>query len=349
MRPWSAAVDARFGPLAAWLAAHDPASHQALADLDPRVFPPDARRGKLWRRAEQDLNTLRQQVWLRTQKSGLQACSSLEVPTEIQRSGLLGHPVLHGRLFPALLFKGLLVQEQPFKSEARPNAPLPEQSHDRYYAELPEMPGDVDSAAAIALAEEPIHLLKGALERLRWALAQNPMPVWQGEGWFGPHCPAVSGRALSAAAAHGIPVNPALIADLSALSPWVKGIHYPDPVVASVLVAQGLRDQGQPHRALERMMASAPVSNWSVLGTAKVASFAGDRLSPRRREKLLVRLVQTQRWDGSWPATPWYLVPALHGGMTVFGSSAYNTAAALRALAELRPGPHPEAPPAAAQ
>lgn len=337
MHPWIAAVDTHLGPLAAWLASEQPSSHQALADADPRVFPPHARARMLWRKAETDLDGLRQGVWEVAQKSARDATYGQSPPVEIQRSGLVHRDVLRGQLFPALLHQGLLEAAHP----------LPAQAHDRYYAELPEMPGDLDSAAAIALASAPSPLLPGALERLAWGLAQNPMPVWQGEGWFGPHCHGVSGRALSAAARHGIPVNPSLLDALAALRPWVQGTHYPDPVVTSVLVAQGLRDQGRAHLGLERMMASATVSDWGPLAVAKVASFMGDRLSARRREQLLVRLIQTQRWDGSWPPSPWYLVPAMHGGMTPFGSVAINTAAALRALEALRPCPLRGGPPGA--
>ena len=308
----------------------------------------------LWRRAELGLDTLRLGLWEKTQKTAQLESIRQRPPVEIQRSERLSGATLHGRLFPGLLYSAL-----------NKRAKVPEQDHDRYYAELPEMPGDLDSAAAIALCQAPAPLLPGALERLRWGLAQTPMPVWQGpsarvrapsdsapwegQSWFGPHCPAVTGRALSAAALHALPVHPGLIEELLARPPWVRGVHYPDPVVASVLVAQGLRDQGRPHVGLERMMASASVSDWSPLATAKVASFMGKRLNPRRREQLLVRLVQTQRWDGSWPSSPWYLVPAMHGGMTPFGSVAMNTAAALRALEALRPCPLRGGPPEAAQ
>lgn len=339
MPPWIAAVDTHLGPLAAWLASKQPGSHQALADAEPRVFPPHARPAMLWRKAEQDLDTLRQGLWERTQKSARNATYGQSPPVEIQRSGLVSKDLLRGELFPALVHQSLTGGTEP----------LPAQAHDRYYAELAEMPGDLDSAAAIALARAPFPLLPGALKRLRWGLAQNPMPVWQGEGWFGPHCPAVSGRALSAAAQHDIAVNPELLDTLAALRPWVHGTHYPDPVVASVLVAQGLRDQGRAHLGLERMMASGTVSAWSPLAVAKVASFMGDRLSARRQEQLLVRLIQTQRWDGSWPSSPWYLVPAMHGGMTPFGSVAINTAAALRALEVLQPCPRRAVPPEAAR
>lgn len=327
--PHLAAVDTRLGPLSAWLAAHQPAAHQALFDADRAVFGADAPRARLWKRAPESLDALRLAAWMQTQKSTRAATESAQAPQEIQRSGLLGHTELHGRLFPALRAAAL-------------GAPWPEDlapPHDRYYRQLPEMPGDVDSAAAIALHGGPETLLTGALERLAWALRQDPVPVWDAPGWFGPHCPAVTARAVEAAAAHGLPVPQRVLDGLLALAPWVRAVHYPDPVFASVLVARALRAHGQQHGAMERMFATAPCAQWSPLATASVASFGGERLSLRRREQLLVRLLNLQRWDGSFPASPWYLVPKMHGGMQPFGSSDLNTWAALRALEALRPRP----------
>ncbi len=327
--PYLAAVDTRLGPLSAWLAAHRPASHQALFDADRAVFGPDAPRARLWQKAATPLDQQRQAAWALAQKSTRAATELAHPPREIQRSGLLGHPELHGRLFPALRAAAL-------------GAPLPpdlDAAHDRYYAQLPEMPGDLDSAAAIALHGGPASLLPAALERLTWALAQDPVPVWDAPGWFGPHCPAVTARAVEAAAAHGLPVPQRVLDGLLALAPWVRAVHYPDPVLASAMVARALRAHGQRHGALERMFATAPCAQWSALATASVASFGGARLSLRRQEQLLVRLLTLQRWDGSFPASPWYLVPGMHGGMQPFGSSALNTWAALRALEALQPRP----------
>lgn len=327
--PQLAAVDTRLGPLSAWLARQRPSSHQALFDADRAVFGPKAPRERLWRKAAAPLDRQRQAAWTRAQKSARAATESTQTPQEIQRSGLLGHPELRGRLFPALRAASL---GAPWPADLDP-------AHDRYYDALPEMPGDLDSAAAIALHGGLPALLPGALERLRWALAQDPVPVWDAPGWFGPVCPAVTARAVQAAAAHGIPVPRRVLDGLHALRPWVQAAHYPDRIFASLLVARALRSQGEPHGALERMMATASVSQWSALATASVASFAGERLSLRRREQLLVRLLTLQRWDGSFPASPWYLVPGIHGGMQIFGSSALNTWAALRALEALQPRP----------
>lgn len=335
------------GPLAALLNERATRQAQATLSLELEEGLSGADRLRLsWRAHPQGLDGLRGSLWTDARQRGAAALNALPAPMEQQRSGLLGHPELHGELFIALVFH---LQEPP--PERVPTAQLAGRTHDRYYRELPDMPGDLDSAAAILLSGLPqvAHLREQARTRLEWALAQSPVPVWESGGWYGPHCPAVTGRALMAAGALNLSVPDAAIAPLRAIQGWARSPHYPDAVVASALVLQGLEAVGHDHPGLRRLLATAPCGSWSPLAVAASVEAVGPALSPRRREQLLVRLLRTQRFDGAWGPSPWFMVPAPQGGMQPFGDAAYTTAAVLSALRALQPAPWRDLPGAAAR
>jgi hypothetical protein len=274
---------------------------------------------------------------------------------EVQRSGLLGRPLLLGDLFSPLLVLGALADAGLAVDGDIAAVLAPRAAGDtRYYAEFPEMPRDADDAALLlAVARRwpqqfPGPLLVAAQEVVARALQPDgSVRVWVDEtpqSWFGPRCPGVSARVLGALAGWPALVTPArleaawthLEAQADAAGGF-SGVHYPSRTVCTSLVVQAQIRAGIAPPAKDALAAAqgadggwegSPVATALALSTLAAAG----ALPAWTAAEGLAWLVHAQSWDGTWPAAGLFLVPSPDGSMRPFGRRLLSTALALAAL-----------------
>lgn len=295
---------------------------------------------------------------------------------EIQRSGLLGLPELHGDLFAPLLTlqaasrAGFEVQSLlETLLSGRERSPLV------YYRDLDTMPRDADDAALVLiLAREPVRfrfpdaMLAQAREVIRACVTRDgPVQVWesQGQDWFGPVCAGVGARVL-----HAWAMDPAMGPPPARSVAWLlsmlegekppQAVHYPSRAVASSLLLQCLgallprlsgATRTRTRDAIQKLnvrlrSGQQPDGSWagSVVDTVYAALVLREiGALPSGSLRCAQRwLANMQRWDGLWPESGLFLCPHPNGEMRLFGSVLLSSALALALLSEETSDPTPQ-------
>lgn len=295
---------------------------------------------------------------------------------EVQRWGFLGEPLLLGNLFnPLLVLESLLESGREIATELATVLARRRDDGWHYYTGSERIPPDTDDlgqilhlagrtrlAGAEALLERPLQMLAANLQPSGFC------PTWLSDGerylrteidktWFGNDCPGVManlyyGLACFDPAGFRLAIARGAQYLIGRFDPdqaqW-PGAYYPSARYVGYLVARLLAHLGlEPpclaqaqarlldEQALDGSWDGQPQSTAHALLFLHCQTPALQAQSEAARERGQRFLLDTQDYDGSWPAEDFFIRPGREGRFEAYAHPKLSTAFAVRALAASR-------------